>query len=84
MMTITITQEMLDKLTTLYNENEERNDRYIEKYLSETDATKLHEYNKFAFGCVSKARAMEKVFKVLGLEADLNDDNEFVVKVKES
>jgi len=44
----------------------------------------LHKYDKFAFGCVSKAKAMEKVFKVLGLEADLNDDNEFVVKVKES
>lgn len=76
---ITITQEMLNQLTVLYNENEEKYDHLVDKVLKETDSTKRKHYDKYAFGRHCKSTAMDKVFKILGLETDLNDNYEYVV-----
>lgn len=82
---ITITQEMLNQLTVLYNENEEKYSHWIDKALKETDPAKRRIYDKYTFGRQCKSTAMDKVFDILGLEADINTDNyEYIVKVKES
>ena len=82
---IQITEEMLKQLTAVYNENEEKYSYWIDKALKETDPTKRRIYDKFAFGRHCKSTAMDKVFGILGLEADINTDNyEYTVKEIES
>jgi len=82
---ITITQEMLNQLTFIYNENEEKYNHWVDKALKETDPAKRKYCDKFAFGRHCKSTAMDKVFSILGLEADINTDNyEYTVKEKES
>ena len=82
---IQITKEMLKQLTVLYNENEEKYNYWVDKALKETDPAKRNIYDKYTFGRHCKSTAMDKVFDILGLEADINTDNyEYTVKVKES
>jgi len=82
---IQITEEMLKQLTAVYNENEEKYSHWINKVLKETDPAKCRIYDKFAFGRHCKSTAMDKVFGILGLEADINSDNyEYTVKESES
>ena len=82
---INITEEMLKQLTILYNTNEKRYDYLTEKCLKETDPAKRRHYDKLAFGRHCKSTAMDKIFSILGLEADINTDNyEYTVKEIES
>jgi len=78
---IIITQEMLNQLTVLYNENEKKYDHWVDVVLKETDLAKRRLYDKYAFGRHCKSTAMDKVFDILGLKADINtDDYEYTVK----
>ncbi len=78
---IIITQEMLNQLTVLYNENEKKYDHWVDVVLKETDPAKRRLYDKYAFGRHCKSTAMDKVFDILGLKADINtDDYEYTVK----
>ncbi len=82
---ITITKEMLDQLSALYNENEKKYDHWVDVVLKETDPAKRKHYDKYAFGRHCKSTAMDKVFGILGLEADINTDNyKYTIKAKES
>lgn len=82
---IQITEEMLKQLTAVYNENEEKYSHWIDKALKETDPAKRRIYDKYAFGRHCKSTAMDKIFGILGLEADINTDNyEYTVKEIES
>lgn len=82
---ITITKEMLDQLSALYNENEKKYDHWVDVVLKETDPAKRKHYDKYAFGRHCKSTAMDKVFGILGLEVDINTDNyEYTIKEKES
>ena len=46
---ITITQEMLNQLTFIYNENKEKYNHWVDKALKETDPAKRKHCDKFAF-----------------------------------
>lgn len=82
---ITITQEMLNQLTFIYNENKEKYNHWVDKALKETDPAKRKHCDKFAFGRHCKSTAMDKVFGILGLEVDINTDNyKYTIKAKES
>lgn len=80
---ITITEEMLDQLTILYNENDEKYSHWTDKALKETNPIKRRLCDKYAFGRHCKSTAMDKVFNILGLKVDIDKNFEYIVKEAE-